>query len=782
MISKEINKIREHSDAKTLWPGIPLILLFLISNISGFCQEITFNKVLPPNTNSWQHVTGITQDKNGTMWFATKIGLYSYNGYEMKSYKHDPLNPASIASDILETVSADQDGNIWVGTLGYGLDKFDPETGIFNHYRDNPDNPGRFTLDYISTTFVDKENILWVGTGIGLSRYDAETDEFIHYRNIAGDSTSLSDNEVITIYEDSEGTIWVGTGSVYSATKNDFEAGGLNKMDRETGKFERFKHDPKNPNSLINNKVSAIFEDSKGTLWIGTAGDGLHTMDKSSGKITRHRYDPANPEKLSRPPLSTRFTENDHISFIIEDATGLIWIGASDAGLSYYNPELKKTTHVRNQKYEGGYNDRTAWAGYTSRDGVLWISSIFGRLYRIDPLRTEIPHVDVQGHDIESFYHDKTGTLWWGSDKIYVSGNKYEKLIQKINHDLQQATKNFNWLKVIQEDSEGNILIGSGGGLIKLNLTTQKYTHYVQDPDNNNTISNNNITAVSEDSNKNLWIGTLRGLNRLDPATGNTKRYYVDIENTALFGNNVIRDVQVDNKDRIWVAMVFGNGVGRLNEKSGEFEIVQGAFMGNCLFIDSKGTLWAGTNDGLYYYDSATDTFVKYKDLNALNEITSVENIIEDDNHNLWISAGTGIMQINTPRTDTKSYGTNYGVYPEILTWNTGYKDRDGFLYFSDNYGYYKFMPSEITTNSKPPQIEITDFQIADQEENTLVESEETFLDKKEFSLAFNQNTFSFDFAVIDYSDPEANQHLFMLENYDDNWRKANAKSKENVF
>ncbi len=78
----------------------------------------------------------------------------------------------------------------------------------------------------------------------------------------------------------------------------------LNRFDKHTGKFTRYLHDPGDPHSLINNKVNAILEDSKGNFWVGTAGDGLHTMDRATGKFERHQYDPAHPEKLSRPPLN----------------------------------------------------------------------------------------------------------------------------------------------------------------------------------------------------------------------------------------------------------------------------------------------------------------------------------------------------------------------------------------------------------------------------------------------------------------------------------------------
>jgi signal transduction histidine kinase/ligand-binding sensor domain-containing protein len=786
MIFEKINKTLKNSGAISCLSRFLLILFFIVFNNTGFGQDFTFNKVFPPNRTDFNSVSDITQDKYGNMWFATGIGLYSYNGYEMISFKNNQLDPNSIADGVLRGVCIDNEGNIWIAIQGEGIDKFDPVSGIFTHYKLNPDVPGSLSSNWVNAMLVDHDGILWIGSGEGLDKYDAQTDKFIHYKNIPGDSTSLSYNEVVEIYEDREGTLWIGTGSVYGEDQNNFEAGGLNKMDKESGTFKQFKHNPENPNSLINNKVSAIFEDSKGTLWIGTAGDGLHTMDKWGELITRHPYDPNQPKKLSRPPLDPD-NSNDHIRFIIEDITGAIWIGTSDAGLNYYNPEFKEITHFQSEiDGPGTFTDNTTWTAFISQDGVLWISSILGTLYRIDPLQSEIPHIDISGQEVECFYEDKDGEFWWGtqgSDKIYNSGNKYENLIQKINSEFQKASTNFTYVKVIKEDRNENILIGGGGGLIILNLATKQFRHYVHIPDDKNTLSNNNITSLSEDSKNNLWIGTLSGLNRLNPATGEIKRYFADDENTDLFGPNFIYDVQVDNEDRIWVALGSSQGLCMLNEATGKFEQYQSAIVVNCLFNDSEGILWAGTNDGLFYYDADKKTCLRYTDSFSVNEITSVSNIIEDDNKNLWISTGSGIIKINETRTDTKNYGTNYGINPELLNRKATYKDRSGFLYFGDYNGYYKFHPSEITTNSRPPMIAITGFHIAEQEEISVTSQKGELISSiTEISLGYNQNTFSFDFAVIDYSNPEANQHLFMLENYDDNWRKANADRRAYYF
>src|SRR4030095_14825744 len=164
-----------------------------------------------------------------------------------------------------------------------------------------------------------------------------------HYENDPNDPSSLSCNTVRALYEDKQGTLWVGTGSAFYGENPGYEGnGGLNKLNKETGKFIRYMHDEKDPHSLIDNRVRAIFEDSRGNFWVGTAGDGLHTMDRSKGTFERHLYDPSHPDKLSRPPIKKIYPDVvDHITFITEDIKGRIWIGTLEGGINVYAPSTQ---------------------------------------------------------------------------------------------------------------------------------------------------------------------------------------------------------------------------------------------------------------------------------------------------------------------------------------------------------------------------------------------------------------------------------------------------------
>jgi ligand-binding sensor domain-containing protein len=313
-----------------------LSMFFIMQLLVGtsISQQLIFNRVPPPQGKIFSHVTGSVQDAQGYMWFATKKGLFKYDGYRMMSYHHNPKDSSSLKTDALEAICIDSTGIIWIATFGKGLERFDPATGIFNHFQHDDKDPTSLSSDWIPAIRVDKQGTLWVGTGNGLDRYDSLTGGFIHYRNEPNDPASISCNSVVSIYEDREGILWIGTGTVYAGSP---EEGGLNKLDRKTGRFIRYVHEPGNNRSLVNNKVRAIFEDSKANFWIGTAGDGLHTMNRATGHFTRHSYSGANPEKLSRPPLRKQ-PSLDHITFITEDATGTIWIGTLESGFNIYDP------------------------------------------------------------------------------------------------------------------------------------------------------------------------------------------------------------------------------------------------------------------------------------------------------------------------------------------------------------------------------------------------------------------------------------------------------------
>lgn len=761
------------------------ILLFASATCIG--QEIFFNRVSPPEGKLFEHITGMVQDRQGYMWLASKKGLYRYDGYQMTYFRNNPLDPNSISTDQLESITIDANGILWIGTQGSGLERFDPATGVFTHFRHNPRDPSSISDDLVTAVLVDREGTLWVG-GNGLDRYDARTGKFIHYKYKPDDTTSISSDEVVAIYEDSKGELWIGTGSVYSPQRDNPAIGGLNLMDKRSGRFTRYLHDPKKPHSLVNNKVRAIYEDSKGNFWVGTAGDGLHIMDRSSGQFQHYPYDPRHPEKLSRPPFK-KAPFFDHITFIREDTTGGIWIGTAESGLNYYNTETRRITHYEmNKDTAGSFNDRTTWWAYESREGVIWISTLFGNLYRINPLRGKLPFYPTPGTAVNTMYEDRSGMLWIGTENQgLILKNQAGETIKKYIHDpLNPGSIGGNTVQSITEDSKGNLIVALfGGGLNFLNRQTGIFTRYLHDPKNSSSLSHN-ITLSIYEMDGDLWIGTFRGLNRMDRKKGTFRHYLFFPEDTTKenFGPNIVTSVLKDRQGKWWAGSWWRSGLHQFNPEDGTFKsYLKGASVIG-IFEDAEGKIWAGASEGIFQYNRANDSFQPLADPIYLTESKLIRTIVQDDSGNIWTSTTDGIVKVNYKRNETTVCGKNYGINGNDLVYGAAYKGRNGKIYIGKMNGYYAFFPNDLNRGIKPPEIVISDFRLA----NKLVQPgsdgplNEPLSSVNEIRLHHNQDIFSFDFAAIDYTNPEENRHLFMLEGYDEGWNVAGTERRAIYF
>jgi ligand-binding sensor domain-containing protein len=760
------------------------LLFLLVSSNTAFSQDIFFNKVQPPDGRSFRHVTGMVQDRQGYMWFASKKGLFRYDGYQMVTFKHDPLDSSSLATNALEAITIDPNGIIWIATYeGAGLERFDPNTGRFTHYRNNPRDPASLGANWVSAVFVDKEGTLWVGTSNGLDRFDAKTGKFIHYRYQPNDPYSLSSNTVVSIYEDRQGTLWIGTGSVYAGDPRD---GGLNRLDKKTGRFTRYLHDPNDPLSLANNKVKAIFEDSKGNFWVGTSGDGLHTMDRARGTFTRHLYDPAHPEKLSRPPFKPK-PYFDQITFIIEDITGAIWIGTSESGLNYYDPRTGRTKHYEYQKEtEGAFTDRLTWSAYTSRDGVLWISTIDGNLYRVNPLRRDIAHQMPEEGVVLAFYEEENGTHWIGTQRglLVQSGHDANNVKRYTHHPADPASLGNNFVSAIAKDNKGNMWIGTDGGLDLWDRKTDRFIHYRHNPKDSRSLSHNIVNKIYEDKNADLWIGTMKGLNRMSPKTGTFTRYIFHPEDTSTFGLNIISSVLEDKQGQLWANCGMAGDIHLLNRENGTFKTYLKGKGIVTLFVDSKGAYWAGGSEGLFRYDYQKGDFVPYLEPGTGSGFSYVRSIVEDGQNNIWLGTDGGILKLDNKGMLARRYSQPYGINGTMLVYGSGYKGRNGQLFFGSGRGYFTFFPERLPQNVMPPQIVFSGFRLIGRERtmDTASPLRQPLSLLNMIRLNHNQNAFSFDFAAIDFINPEENRHYFMLENYEQDWNHAGSDRRAIYF
>lgn len=550
-------------------------------------------------------------------------------------------------------------------------------------------------------------------------------------------------------------------------------------------------HEPANPQSLVDNQITAIFEDSRGTFWVGTAGDGLHTMNRDKGLFERHSYDAANPEKLSRPPVHNVNTASvtDYITFISEDQNGNIWIGTLNGGINVYDYATKEVAYYGSENNsKEKINDNRFGAAYRTREGIFWVASQGGNLYKVNPHKISLPYFHL-GKVVADFYEDSNGRLWLATDQGILlqnrNGEMQQFLIEKGGFSLT------NVITDLEGDNQHNLWVGTLGGLYRFHTGNQTFTGLRHEPGRETTLISDTITSLSKAKNNALWVGTANGLDWMELSTGRFKHYRHDPKDPASLGsvflsNEGIASVwgtTISNNNTLW--MCVGGSINRFDEQTGNFQKYSIAdVVINCLKKDYKGDLWAGTNAGLYKFDRKANEFLAFHDLlRTINRNTDIFDITEDRHRNLWLKTKNEFIQLNTGKKEASVYASRehgFGWFSRKT-----YTTSKGEILSGDTAGYFAFNPDTLFRNIPPPSIVLTSFSVADEPARPGPGKvlHEPVYQTKDIRLKYNQNVFSFEFTSIDFTgNNEERNFLFQLENYDKNWHKADAEQTANFY
>ena len=744
------------------------LLLFSVSRSTA--QNLRFNEAIKNPSGA---ITDVIQDRQGIFWFAAlEKGLMRYDGVNTRTYMSDSRNPNSIAPNLAIRVYADKDNIIWVGTLGAGLERFDPATNKFTHIRHDPKNVSSLNNDSVSAFLEDRSGNFWVGSFGGMSLLDRKTGNFTHYKNDPNDPTTISHNHILEIYEDKYGTLWV-----YAAktTYTGVISGALNRFDRSTGKFTRYIKDPADPGIILPGPIRNFYEDDKNNFWMAT-DSGLYNMDRKSNTFTLYYPDPYNSGPLGQTSKQKKFP---FVQLVTGDSSGALWVGIRGGGLIRYDPDNKTSLHfgaihennklISSKDTSNGFATGFPRRAISSKEGLFWVIDDRA-IYYLNYNKTFLPFYSI-GKAANSFHYDaKDNILWVATDKGLLRQDltaKKEKLF--VNDPQNSNTITAGNVSSMRADASGILWLGTRGGLDKFDPATRKFVHYKHDPKNPGSIASNNIDYLFFDHNKNLWIATDSGISRMDTRTQQVINYQPEDKTNTAFPGELLC-IAEDADHNIWISS--GGGVIKMDTKTEKFRTyISNTYM-KSICIDAKGTVWAGGTDGVYIYDKAKDDFMIFANEQSPISIHDVINILEDNQQNLWVSTANAIVKINAGRDRVKKFTDDNGVRYTNFDFNDNYKGPDGKLYLGIENGFYSFYPNEIKDISIAPQLNIAGFKLNDME--VPIGAGEVLSvpiwNTTELRLNHHQNVFSFDFFAVDFITPGDEKYLFMLENYDDEW------------
>jgi AraC-like DNA-binding protein/streptogramin lyase len=406
-------------------------------------------------------------------------------------------------------------GNLWIGTDGEGLYRYQPQTGLLTATTTRQGLPD----DFIYSLLEDREGNLWIGTfTTGLVRL-----KLTRIRSITT-ANGLPENRVHTILRDNLGCLWVGT-----------QRNGLSKIKIEDN-IGRVIQTFTTAEGLPDNRVRTLYQDREKNLWIGTQGGGLAKKENEKFQVY-----------TSKDGLST----ND-ITAIFQDKTGTLWVGTAH-GLSHWKsgtfapyrqtPRLT-TAHIRTI---GGDHQGNLLVG--TREGLFLIKDGGSQLF-------------APGYDVLAFIGDSSGDLWLGTNGSglmrFKQGNPGLRTIFTTANGLPN-----NYIFSITTDDRGNLWMSSYRGVFRVSkkelndftdsknqggpfITAVSFDEKEGMPSGECVMAGHPSAWKTRDQGKQskLYIPTIKGIAVFDPGTPGTLMPGVKPPPPPVIIENVIVDNQ----------------------------------------------------------------------------------------------------------------------------------------------------------------------------------------------------------------------------------------------
>jgi len=497
-------------------------------------------------------IVNIKQSKTGVIWILTMsdIGYFDPSIQKIKTFQTYGANSSFIFFD---------EKRILISCLSSGIKLFNTETFKLEQIQIN-DLVGK-----TKTTFVykDQQSNVWLGiSNVGLLLWNAENSTIppTIISNKTKEYVALNSNIINQIYESKDGTLWICTEeginvitmkpelfksyscivanynskfpieirSLNSSNKDFLWVGtmgnGLKQFNITSNTF--FDIPLLSENKPIGKNIQAIINDHLGNIWLGTEGEGVikFTPNKNSnfktGKIINYRlYPKAFPAKTIL---------NDYIMCLLEDSRHNIWIGTW-YGLSLIEsselekPDQSKITIINflnNRTNNYSISNTTIMNLMEDRDGNIWAGTVEGLNkitksllgYKFEHYFKSDKGISITEKKILAIHQSKDGNIWFASQDGGISLlNTKTGIFKEYN---SQTGFNDNIFCSIDEDSSGNLWLGSNNGLCRFNTSGFSFKNYTTE---DGLVSNSFSFGSSCHVNNYLFFGSVNNLTAFDP-------------------------------------------------------------------------------------------------------------------------------------------------------------------------------------------------------------------------------------------------------------------------
>ena len=675
-----------------------------------------------PHNSVW----AVAQGAHGYLWVGTQQGLVRFDGLRFVALNDSA--PQELRHGWITALCVSRDESLWIGCDGYGLTRM--KGGAYSHFGEAEGLPSL----HISCLMEARDDSLWIGTEGGVTRF--KDGKFATFTDKSGSGA----NSVRAICQDREGKIRVATSRGLSSINNEEN---VSTMSFGSG--------------TISNYLKGVCEDLRGNIWVssneGVTRDGENGRtfysqneglpDRKATVLYCDRSDRVwvgtysglgclvNGEVVAKPMNQAGF--GDLVYTIFEDREENLWVGARD-GLYRLTP-ARFTTYTAQE----GLSCNNAMSVMEDRQGAIWIATWGGGLNEMVDGKIRV-YGSTNGltHDsVLSLREGRDGGIWVGMD---FDGGLNLLRESRTNAFPKPQTPIGQVIRVIHEDGEGNLWIGTGkvgAGQGLYILRHGKVTNY----STTRGLAGNLVWAICEDSHGEFWIGTDGGLSQW---------------NQGKFVNFTTREGLPNN----WV---------------------------NAVYEDGEHALWIGTKGGLARMKDGK--FTSYTSKHGLFS-DEIYEILEDDYGNFWMSCRAGIFRVNKKDFEAVDRGlaktvacTVFGKADGLVSVQcngvakpAGWKSKDGRLWFPTIRGMVA-VDSRIKMNDKPPPVIIEEV-IADRNVQKFIggagaENSEALAT---INIPPGRGELEIHYTALSLQAPEKNRFQYMLMGVDQNWIDAGTR------
>ncbi|QQS50374.1 MAG: GAF domain-containing protein [Bacteroidota bacterium] len=563
-------------------------------------------------------IQALAPANDGGVWVGTNsAGLAKYDASTNKfirfQYQADNVN--SISDNRIESIYEDTTGTVWVGTNGGGLCRLNPNTGQVNRYMYSG-KPGTIASNTVLGILSDRQGALWIRTNENIQKFDPLTETFnTANATVFTPSTDIRNSFILDQNQD----IWTSVGAV------------LLRYNTLTGQEELIPFSNFTAENLLLLDVASLNDNY---LWVSSMGEGIFLFDKRNYSVVNFRHNPSNPASLAPGGILALIQDKTGSLWLGSNSIGISKLNINRKKFQHFKNDLSDPNSIRGNTIRALLvdSDYTIWVSVNSMLDRLTRDYVTGKYQRVNDNR-----FDFFNSNITVLFEDSKRNIWiasWGQGMVMLRGGSPEDVIT-FGTDNKDVTLSENIIQAIYEDRHGNFWIGTETSLDLYNPNTGMVRTFRHNPNNPNSLAPYGVQAntIVEDAFGNIWVGTWGGLTQMVPKDKEINsfdvdytfiRYLNDPENENSISDNRIISLYYNRKintNEIY-AGTYGSGLNRIKfgEKGKETPLIKVYTRSEGLpndvvytmLSDPEGKIWLSTNHGLSCFDPATEKFINY--------------------------------------------------------------------------------------------------------------------------------------------------------------------------